>query len=304
MTESQNTASDSAAGGWLERLTPGSWHNFLRLMRLDRSIGTWLLLLPGWWAIALSAGLWQGLWLCLLFGVGAVLMRGAGCIVNDVADRDLDRQVSRTRDRPLASGAIGLRGAALLLAALLLASLLILLCFNRFTIILGACSLLLVVPYPLMKRITYWPQAWLGLTFNWGALLGWAAVKGSIGWPAVLLYLGGILWTLGYDTIYAHQDKGDDQRVGIKSTALRFGDATRWWLLRFYGGAWLLFAVAGLAAGLKVIFLAGLVLAGVQMLWQIYTLKLDDPADCLSKFKSNRLFGWLFLAAILIDRLV
>jgi 4-hydroxybenzoate polyprenyltransferase len=302
MIESPNTAPAGPANGWLERLTPERWHNFLRLMRLDRPIGTWLLLLPGWWAIALSASLWQGLWLFLLFGVGAVLMRGAGCVVNDMADRDLDRLVARTRDRPLASGAVSLRDAALFLTALLLASLLILLCLNRFAILLGAASLLLVFPYPLMKRITYWPQAWLGLTFNWGALLGWAAVTGTISSPAILLYLGGIFWTLGYDTIYAHQDKADDPLVGIKSTALRFGDATPWWLLRFYGGAWLLFVLAGLVAGLKLIFLAGLALAGLQLLWQIYTLKLDEPADCLAKFKSNRLFGWLFLAAILIDR--
>lgn len=295
-------ASDIATGFWLERVTPAAWHPYFRLMRLDRPTGTWLLLLPGWWSIALSASLWQGLWLALLFGIGAVIMRGAGCIVNDILDRDLDRQVARTRDRPLASGTVSLRNAVLFLLALLLVGLAILLCFNRFAIILGACSLLLVFPYPLMKRITFWPQAWLGLTFNWGALLGWAAVEGRVGASAVILYLGGILWTLGYDTIYAHQDKQDDALVGIKSTALRFGDASPLWLWRFFGGAWLLFALAGLVAGLHIIFFGLLLLAGAQLVWQILTLRQDDPADCLRKFKSNRIFGWILLAAILFDR--
>jgi len=293
---------DIALGNWLEQRTPADWHPFMRLMRLDRPIGTWLLLLPGLWSIAMSATRWQGLRYFILFGAGAVIMRGAGCVINDMVDRDFDRAVERTRGRPLASGAVTMNQAALFLGGLLLAGLLILLCFNHFAFILGVCSLALVVPYPLMKRITYWPQAWLGLTFNWGALLGWAAVTGSLSFSAILLYAGGVCWTLGYDTIYAHQDKRDDLEIGVKSTALRFGDATPWWLTRFYGTALLLFLIAGLAAGLKLIFVIGLLLAGAQAAWQIHTLKLDDPADCLEKFRSNRIFGWIILAAILLDR--
>jgi len=303
MVDKRADASDIAAGSWPERLAPPRWHPYLRLIRIDRPTGTWLLLLPGWWSIALAAGWWQGVLLFLLFGVGAVVMRGAGCIINDLVDRDLDRSVARTRERPLASGALTPLQAALFLLALLLAALLILLSFNRFSEYVGAASLLLVVPYPLMKRITYWPQAWLGLTFNWGALLGWAAATGSLALPALLLYLGGIFWTLGYDTIYAHQDKEWDALIGIKSTALRFGDATPWWLWRFYGAALGLITLAGLTAGLRWIFLVGLALAGLQLGWQIVTLKIDQPADCLAKFRSNRLFGWMVLAAILLDRL-
>jgi len=302
MQEQFRAHTDIAEGGLLERLTPPKWHPYFRLMRLDRPIGTWLLLLPGWWSIALSASFWQGLWLFSLFGIGAVIMRGAGCVVNDIVDREFDREVERTRDRPLASGAISLSQASLFLAGLLAAGLLILLCLNHFAVVLGALSLLLVFPYPLMKRITYWPQAWLGLTFNWGALLGWAAVTGGLDLAPILLYAGGIFWTLGYDTIYAHQDKDDDLSIGVKSTALRFGEATSWWLLRFYGGALGIIWLAGLLSGMKLIFTAVLMLGGLQLLWQIYTVKIDDPADCLSKFKSNRYFGWIVLAAILLER--
>jgi 4-hydroxybenzoate polyprenyltransferase len=294
--------SDIMEGSLLERLAPANWHPYMRLMRLDRPIGTWLLLLPAWWSIALSATFWHGLWLFVLFGVGAVVMRGAGCVVNDIVDREFDRKVERTRDRPLASGAITLQQASLFLLALLALGLAILLCLNHFTVVLGALSLLLVFPYPLMKRITYWPQAWLGLTFNWGALMGWSAVTGSLDLAPILLYGGGILWTLGYDTIYAHQDKDDDLEVGIKSTALRFGEATPWWLLRFYGGALGLIWLAGLLSGMKLIFTVGLLIAGLQLMWQIYTLKMDEPADCLAKFRSNRVFGWIVLVAILLER--
>jgi 4-hydroxybenzoate polyprenyltransferase len=304
MEEQDSNYSDIVAGGPLERLTPPAWHPYLRLMRLDRPIGTWLLLLPGWWSIALTAHFWQGLWLFLLFGLGAVIMRGAGCVVNDLIDRDFDRQVERTAERPLASGAVTPKQAFLFLVALLFAGLLILLCLNRFAVILGACSLLLVFPYPLMKRITYWPQAWLGLTFNWGALLGWAAVTGGLASAPVLLYAGGILWTLGYDTIYAHQDKSDDLSVGIKSTAIRFGEATPQWLWRFYGGALLLIWLAGLVAGLKLVFTLVMLVAGAQLAWQITTLRADEPADCLSKFQSNRFFGCIVLFGILLDRIL
>jgi 4-hydroxybenzoate polyprenyltransferase len=169
---------------------------------------------------------------------------------------------------------------------------------------LGVASLLLVFPYPLMKRITWWPQAWLGLTFNWGALMGWAAVTGSLGAAPVLLYAAGILWTLGYDTIYAHQDKDDDSMIGVKSTALRLGAATPRWLVGFYAGTLALVAAAGWAAGLSWPFYALLALAGLQLAWQVFAGNIDDAADCLAKFKSNRLFGWIVLAAIFAGKLI
>ena len=302
MTPRLDTFTDIVADGWLERHAPPRWHPYMRLMRLDRPIGAWLLLLPGLWSIALAAGFWRGLWLFLLFAVGAVAMRGAGCVINDIVDRDYDRSVERTASRPLASGEISLGQAALFLAGLLLAGLAILATFNRFAFWLGALSLLLVAPYPLMKRITYWPQLWLGFTFNWGALLGYTAVTGHLSIKPILLYAGGVFWTLGYDTIYALQDIADDAVVGVKSTALRFGNDTPLWLIRFYSAALALFALAGLVSGLRLVFILGILAAGAHLAWQVRTLRMDDPADCLAKFKSNRIFGLILLAAIILDR--
>jgi len=299
-----DTFSDIVTDGWLERLVPPQWHPYMRLMRLDRPIGIWLLLLPGLWSISLTAGFWHGLWYFLLFTLGAVIMRGAGCVVNDIIDRDYDGQVARTAGRPLASGEVSLPQAALFLAALLLVGFLILYTFNHFAFWLGVLSLLLVFPYPLMKRITYWPQLWLGFTFNWGALLGYAAVNGHLSIKPILLYAGGVFWTLGYDTIYALQDREDDVLAGVKSTALRFGDETPLWLMRFYSAALALFALAGLAAGLRWVFILGILAAGAHLAWQVRTLKMDDPEDCLAKFRSNRIFGLILLAAILLDRIL
>lgn len=219
---------DAAPSTWVDHM-PAALRPYLRLARADRPIGVWLLMLPCWWSTALAAppgGLpdWR---LLLLFFVGSAVMRGAGCTLNDIADRDIDAQVARTRGRPLPSGAIGVKAAFAFLGLQALAGLLVLLSLNEFTVWLGIASLLPVAIYPFMKRITYWPQAVLGIAFNWGALVGWTAVRGDLGWPAVLLYVAGILWTLGYDTIYAHQDKEDDAVVGVKSTALRLGDRTR-----------------------------------------------------------------------------
>lgn len=304
MTLNLDSFTDITTDGWLERKAPPHWHPYMRLMRLDRPIGAWLLLLPGLWSIALSATFWRGLWLSLLFAIGAVIMRGAGCVVNDILDRDYDRAVERTAARPLASGEVSLGQALLFLAALLLAGLLILLTFNHFAFWLGAASLLLVFPYPLMKRFTNWPQAWLGLTFNWGALLGYAAVIGHLSIKPILLYLGGICWTLGYDTIYALQDIEDDAVVGIRSTALHFGADTPVWLMRFYSAALALFALAGLVAGLRLVFILGILAAGAHLAWQVRTLRMDDPADCLAKFKSNRIFGLIIWAAIILDRVL
>ncbi|NIA71215.1 4-hydroxybenzoate octaprenyltransferase [Pelagibius litoralis] len=297
-----STASDIRPNHWVLRLAPQGLRPYLRLARFDRPIGTWLLLFPGWWAIALgdavtnSGPSWP---LYLLFGVGALLMRGAGCVVNDILDRDFDAKVARTASRPIPGGEVSPLQAGLFLLALLLVSLAILLQMNGLTIALGCASLLLVFPYPLMKRITYWPQAWLGLTFNWGALLGWTAVTGSFGWPAALLYIGGIAWTLGYDTIYAHQDKEDDALIGVKSTALRLGKATKPWLRVFYALTLLLFGLAGQTAGLLWPFWLGLSAVALHFLWQVAALKMEVPGDCRAKFESNRFVGWLLLAGIL-----
>ncbi|MEE8393943.1 MAG: 4-hydroxybenzoate octaprenyltransferase, partial [Rhodospirillales bacterium] len=251
MTDMVNSASDIPLGNWIDRFAPAAVRPYLRLARLDRPIGTWLLLLPCWWSVALAGpGLAEGARLFALFAIGALIMRGAGCTLNDIVDRDFDARVQRTAGRPIPSGQVSVVKAFAFLAMELLGGLLVLVQFNGFAIAVGACSLGLVAVYPFVKRFTYWPQAVLGLTFNWGALLGWAAVKGDLGVPALALYGAGVLWTLGYDTIYAHQDKEDDLLIGIKSTALRLGANTRPFLFAFYGGALALIAAAGLLAGL------------------------------------------------------
>lgn len=304
MTGTGTLHGDMPADGWVERLAPPFARPYLKLMRLDRPIGTWLLLLPCWWSIALAAEGWPDWGLMALFGVGAVVMRGAGCTINDILDRDFDAQVARTALRPIPSGQVSARQAAVFLVAQLLVGLAILLQLNSFSIGLGVASLLLVFLYPLMKRVTYWPQAWLGLTFNWGALMGWAAVQGSLDWPPLVLYAAGLFWTLGYDTIYAHQDKEDDALVGVKSTALRLGADTPRWLWGFYGLTMAGIAAAGLLAGLSVWFLLLLFPAAGHLVWQIKGLDMDKPLDCLHKFKANRWFGWIVLAAIIVGRVL
>jgi 4-hydroxybenzoate polyprenyltransferase len=301
-TYAHRAGSDIAADSWILRLSPAPLRPYLKLARADRPIGTWLLLFPCWWSLALAAAAnsrWPDWYLMTLFALGALIMRAAGCTINDMADRDIDARVARTATRPLASGQLSLLQAAVFLALLLAAGLAILLQLNGFAVALGASSLLLVAAYPFMKRITYWPQAWLGLTFNWGALLGWAAVEGTLALPAILLYLGGIAWTLGYDTIYAHQDKEDDALVGVKSTALRFGTASKTWISLFYALAALLFLAAGLTAGLAWPYLVGVLLVALQLGWQVRSLDIADPGLCLRLFKSNRFTGWLLLAGIL-----
>ena len=300
------------AQGWLDRLLPRALRPYAKLMRLDRPIGTWLLLWPCWWSLVFaldkapaSGREWLHLaWLYLLFGVGAMVMRGAGCTYNDIVDRDFDATVERTRTRPIPSGQVSVRQAIAFMLALLCLGLAILLQLNWYSVALGAASLLLVFTYPLMKRITYWPQFVLGLAFNWGALLGWAALAGGLGWAPALLYVGGIAWTLGYDTIYAHQDKEDDILVGVKSTALKLGAATRPWLAGFYAAALALFAAAGLADGLGWPFYAALAAGAAQLAWQVIDVDLDDAADCLVKFKSNRYFGWILVAGLFADLLL
>lgn len=268
-------------------------------MRLDRPIGTWLLLLPGWWVIALSSGGWATMnmhdaVLFVLFGVGAVVMRGAGCVINDLWDRDFDKAVERTRLRPLASGAVSVKAALGFLVFLLLIGLGILVQLPLVAVLLGVLTLPLIVSYPLMKRVTWWPQFFLGITFNFGALMGWAAVTGVVGLPAVLIYVGGILWTLGYDTIYAHQDKDDDALIGVKSTARKFGMDSKRWVAGFYVAAFIFIAAGYLIGGVG---LSGLLLVAgaAHLVWQVRAWDIDDPASSLRFFKSNRDFGLILL---------
>jgi 4-hydroxybenzoate polyprenyltransferase len=289
---------DIHVGDWVDRLLPRWAEPYARLARLDRPIGTWLLLFPGWWGIALAGPRWPDPVLMLLFALGAVAMRGAGCTLNDIADRDYDGQVARTRLRPIPSGRVSVMQAAIFMAAQLAIGAAILLSLNRMSIVLGIAVLALIATYPFMKRITYWPQLFLGFNFNWGALLGWTAVTGSLGWPPVLLYLGGICWTLGYDTIYAHQDKEDDARIGVKSSALALGDKTTPFLFAFYGAAVALWLAAGIAAHLHTGFFILLPYAGLLLYRQVQGIDLDDPLDCLRRFRANRIVGWTLLAAI------
>mmetsp|Transcript_3520 Transcript_3520/g.10224 ORF Transcript_3520/g.10224 Transcript_3520/m.10224 type:complete len:516 (+) Transcript_3520:248-1795(+) len=297
----------SAPPTWLDQGCPPRLLPYAQLMRLDKPIGTWLLLWPCLWSLALAAppGSLPDARLAALCGVGALLLRGAGCTVNDLWDRDLDRRVERTAQRPLASGALTPLQALGLLGGQLLVGLGILLQFNNYSIVLGASALGLVFTYPLMKRLTNWPQAYLGLTFNWGALLGWAAVHSSLHLPAVLpLYGAGVCWTLVYDTIYAHQDKKDDEVVGIKSTALHFGVDTKPWLSGFAAGTVGLLGVAGCTTGCGAPFYVGLSAAAAHLAWQIRTVDLDSRQDCLDKFQSNKWFGAAVFAALLGGRLV
>ncbi|HUA57094.1 MAG TPA: 4-hydroxybenzoate octaprenyltransferase [Candidatus Sulfotelmatobacter sp.] len=294
-------ATDIPRDGWVASL-PGALRPYARLARLDRPIGTWLLLFPCWWGLALAGSL--DLRLYLVFGLGAVLMRGAGCTLNDIADRELDRRVARTATRPLAAREISVLQAVGFMALLGALSLALLLSLDRVAIELGVAVLGLVAIYPFMKRITWWPQFFLGLAFNWGALMGWAAVRGMPGLPALLLYAGGIAWTLGYDTIYAHQDKTDDALVGIKSSARQLGDATKPWLVGFYMLTIILWTSAGLAAGFGWPLWLGLALTAGHFAWQVRTVALDRPDSCLAVFRANTTVGWLMLAGLIAGVLV
>ena len=298
------TVPDALPGNWVDRLAPATWLPYLRLARFDRPIGAWLLLFPCWWGQSLaelSVGRpYPNLWYVALFFIGAFVMRGAGCTYNDIVDRHYDASVARTAARPIPSGQVSVAEAWMFFAILCLVGLLVLIQFNRFTIVLGIASLALVAIYPFMKRFTYWPQLVLGLTFKWGALVGWAAVTGSLSLAAIALYAGSVLWTIGYDTIYAHQDKDDDLAIGLKSTALKFGAATPRWLTVFYAGAIVLWAVAAAMAGGRLVYFLALAFSAVQLTWQVATLDTADPANCLARFRSNQLVGWaLFLGAVI-----
>ncbi|HEY8963793.1 MAG TPA: 4-hydroxybenzoate octaprenyltransferase [Alphaproteobacteria bacterium] len=288
---------DISINAFIKRLPPKGQAAAL-LMRVDRPIGTWLLLIPGWWAIALANHLRFDLF--LLFAVGAFVMRSAGCIINDLWDRDLDSRVERTSVRPLVTGAITRLEAAFLLFALLVTGLCILLTLPLASIYLGFFSMLFVVAYPLMKRFTWWPQLFLGFTFNFGALIGWAATQGRLEPPALFLYAAGIFWTLGYDTIYAHQDKDDDALVGVKSTARLFGDQSKKWVALFYGAAILLLAAAFAAGGLNIIAIAALLAPAAYMAGTVRRWDMSDQLSSLTTFQSARNTGLLILGLILI----
>ena len=317
MTDAGNTpepegqVSDAVRGNWVDHLAPEWTRPYLRLSRADRPIGTWLLLLPCWWGLFLSAlsqdrfG-WDGAWIFIGCAAGAWLMRGAGCTWNDITDRNFDAQVERTRSRPIPSGQVSAKQAAVWMILQSLTALLILLTFNTNAILLGFISLVPVAIYPFAKRFTYWPQVFLGIAFNWGALLAWTAHSGTLGWPAVLLYLSGLAWTLFYDTIYAHQDKEDDVMIGVKSTALLFGKETPKWMTRFLVITLLLmlsgvlFAAVDRGALSLAVAIGGPWAFGWHLVWQLRKLDIDNSDGLLALFRANRNAGLipvLFFAA-------
>lgn len=291
---------DIAADGWIARLPPG-WRPYLLLARVDRPIGTWLLFLPGLWGILLAAPPWaEALRLILLFALGSLVMRAAGCVVNDLWDRDIDRQVARTASRPLASGALRARHALAFLAALLITGLFILLQLNRLAQILGIASLLLVALYPLAKRVTWWPQLVMGFTFGFGAPMGYAAATGRIDGAWFALYAAAIVWDLGFDTIYAHQDREDDALIGMKSTARLFGEHTAPFLAACYAVTILLLGFAGWLAGLSTWFYPALALPAALLARQVVTLDIHNPGHCLTLFRANREVGLAVGVALLV----
>lgn len=301
-----SAAAAAAAAATLVGMAPRALQPYLRLMRLDKPIGTWLLYLPCTWSIGLAAepGCLPDMSMLTLFGTGAILMRGAGCTINDMWDKDIDRKVARTENRPIAAGEISRSQAFVFLGGQLSLALAVLLCLNYYSISLGAASLGLVVIYPLMKRLTYWPQLILGLTFNWGALLGWSAVKGSCDWSICLpLYISGVMWTLIYDTIYAHQDKADDILVGVKSTALKFQEQTKQWLLGFSTVMLTGLTVVGLNSEQTLPYYVAVVAVGAHLAHQISSLDINNPQDCWKKFCLNRILGLVLFSGIVFGNL-
>ena len=304
MIQAGGRVADST-GNWVDTRAPSWSRPYLRLSRLDRPIGSWLLLMPCWWSAALAAGVAHDVsqlpLVIALFFIGAFVMRGAGCAWNDITDRDLDAKVERTRSRPIPAGQVSVAQAFAFLVAQALIGLAVLLQFNRFAVMTGIASLLIVAIYPFMKRITWWPQVVLGLAFSWGALMGFAVTLGRIDATALVLYLGSIAWVIGYDTIYAHQDAEDDALIGIKSTARLFGARTHRALALFYTLAVILIGVALMLAGARWPAWIGLAAFAVHLVWQIRRLDIGDPALCLRIFKSNRDAGLLLFAGLLVD---
>ncbi len=305
MTARTHVLPDAAPRNWLDRFAPDWLKPYGRLARWDRPIGWWLLLWPCWWSAALAAVAADrpapAISHLALFLIGAVAMRGAGCTYNDLVDRDLDAGVARTRNRPLPSGAVTPTQALVFLLCQALVGAAVLLQFNGFTILLGLASLLIVAIYPFMKRITDWPQFVLGLAFSWGALVGWSALFGRLDAAPVVLYAGAVLWTIGYDTIYALQDKEDDAIIGVRSTARLFGRRSRTGIAAFYVAAFVLFGIAFVLADAGTFAFAGLGAGLLHAVWLIVTLDPEDPRNCLARFRANSTTGWIVFAGLLLD---
>lgn len=314
---------DAVANSWVYRLLPNKVWPFAQLARWERPIGWWLLLWPCWWSFALALGvvfqdpIISGAWSLFLvpitvgfaaFWIGAIAMRGAGCTYNDIVDVDIDAKVSRTASRPIPSGRVTKSQAKGFFVTQAIVGLVVLLVvsslrgeFSAFTFVLGVASLLTLAIYPFAKRFTNWPQLFLGFAFSWGALMGWAALLGSLNWAPIVLYLGSIFWVIGYDTIYAHQDLEDDAVVGVKSTARLFGDKTKQALIVLYGLALCFFGVAFWLAGASIPTFVALAAASAHMIWQLRKLDIEDGDNCLSLFKSNSHLGWILFVGLLVD---
>lgn len=302
---SDKPVADAAPANWVDRWAPRLLRPYLRLGRFDRPIGTWLLLFPCWWSQTLAdldSGMpYPDVRYLALFACGALAMRAAGCAYNDFVDRDIDGRVQRTANRPIPSGQVSPAGAIVVAGVCALIGLAVLINFNTFTIWLAISSLLIVAAYPFAKRLTTYPQFVLGLAFNWGALVGWAAVKGELALPPLILYIGCVAWTIGYDTIYAHQDKEDDAILGLGSTALRFGDDTTSKVGALYGIAVVMWLIAGALAGAHLMYYFAITLVFLQMSWQVATLDTRDPNNCLRRFRSNRDVGIAVFLGLVSD---
>ncbi|HVI30076.1 4-hydroxybenzoate octaprenyltransferase [Hansschlegelia sp.] len=308
MSQIHAPVADAPPANWVDRRAPVAWRPYLRLARADRPIGAWLLFWPCAWSSALAAvaagAPWPNPWHLALFAIGSIAMRGAGCAYNDLVDRDIDAKVARTRSRPLPSGQITPKAAAVFLGVLLLVGLAVLLALPPFAILVGLCSVLPVALYPFMKRVTWWPQAMLGVCFGWGALMGWSATFGRLDLAPLLLHGAAFLWIIGYDTIYAHQDKEDDALVGVGSTALLFGARTRPILAGFYAGATALLGLSVWSAGGGALSFLGVAGFAAHCAWQVARLDIADPALCLKLFKSNREAGALVFFGLCADALL
>ncbi|ADZ71838.1 4-hydroxybenzoate octaprenyltransferase [Polymorphum gilvum] len=307
-TKDTGPVSDAVKRHWVDTRLPAWARPYARLARWERPIGWWLLLWPCWWSAALAAiaaeAPYPDPWHLALFLIGAVAMRGAGCTYNDLVDEDIDAQVERTRSRPIPAGQVTRTQAKVFLVLQAFVGFLVLIQFNGFAIALGIASLATVAVYPFMKRVTDWPQLFLGFAFSWGALMGWAAAFGRLDWAPVVLYLGGICWTIGYDTIYAHQDKEDDALVGVRSTARLFGARTKPALIALYGAATGLFALAAALADAGPAAFLGLAAGAGHLVWQILVLDIDHPDQCLKLFRSNTTYGWVVFSGYVADALI
>ncbi|QFT65295.1 4-hydroxybenzoate octaprenyltransferase [Labrenzia sp. THAF35] len=307
-TNDTGPVADAVKQHWVDTRLPAGLRPYARLARWERPIGWWLLLWPCFWSAALAAvaggKAWPDPWHMVLFFIGAVAMRGAGCTYNDLVDVDIDSKVERTRSRPIPAGQVSRLQAKVFLVVQALIGLAVLLQFNTYTIWLGIASLLPVAVYPFMKRITNWPQLFLGFAFSWGALMGWAAAFGSLSWSPVFLYIGGICWTIGYDTIYAHQDKEDDALVGVKSTARLFDEHTKPALILLYSCATALFFLAAIFADAGPAAFVGILAGVIHLGWQIVVLDIDDGDQCLQLFRSNGTYGWILFFGFFADALI